>query len=131
VATVDATGLATARGAGSTTITATSGDRSGSTTLTVEGTPVRRFTLAVTRQGTGAGTVTSGDGGSTAAAGAGRVLGSYDSGTGVNLTATAAPGSTFGGWSGCDTVSGTTCTVTMNARGRSPPPLPGSASPLR
>ena len=40
---------------------------------------------------------------------------SYDSGTPVTLTATPASGSRFTGWSGCDTVSGTTCTVTMNA----------------
>src|SRR4029077_8527946 len=40
---------------------------------------------------------------------------SYDSGTPVTLTARPAAGSIFSGWSGCDTVSGTTCTVTMNA----------------
>src|SRR2546429_9662378 len=34
---------------------------------------------------------------------------------GVNLRATATPGSSFDGWSGCDAVSGTTCTVTMSA----------------
>src|SRR5437588_4714401 len=33
----------------------------------------------------------------------------------VTLTATPALGSTFTGWSGCDTASGTTCTVTMSA----------------
>src|SRR5207253_3218237 len=40
---------------------------------------------------------------------------SYDSGTTVTLSATPASGSTFASWSGCDTVSGPTCTVTMNA----------------
>src|SRR2546427_4058650 len=38
----------------------------------------------------------------------------YDSGTVVTLTASAGGGSTFGGWSGCDGVSGVTCTVTMS-----------------
>jgi hypothetical protein len=33
----------------------------------------------------------------------------------VTLTATPATGSTSTGWSGCDTVSGATCTVTMSA----------------
>jgi hypothetical protein len=35
-------------------------------------------------------------------------------GTLVTLTAEPAAGSTFAGWSGCDAVSGTTCTVTMS-----------------
>ncbi len=115
VATIDATGLATARGPGFTTITATSGDRSGSTTLTVaDGTPVTRFTLSVVRQGTGSGTVTSDDG-LINCGGGGACSASYDSGTGVSLRATATPGSTFDGWSGCDTISGTACVVTMSA----------------
>jgi len=33
----------------------------------------------------------------------------------VTLTATPATGSTYTGWSGCDAVSGATCTVSMNA----------------
>jgi Divergent InlB B-repeat domain len=40
---------------------------------------------------------------------------SYEVGTVVTLTATPASGSDFTGWTGCDTVSGATCTVTMNA----------------
>ncbi len=39
----------------------------------------------------------------------------YDVGTVVTLTATAASGSAFTGWDGCDTVSGATCTLTMDA----------------
>jgi hypothetical protein len=39
---------------------------------------------------------------------------SYDSLTSVTLTTTPDPKSVFAGWSGCDTVSGLTCTVTMN-----------------
>jgi alpha-tubulin suppressor-like RCC1 family protein len=108
VATINATGLTTGVSSGSTTITATSGDRSGSTTLTVVGRP----TLAVVKAGSGSGTVTSSppgiDCGTTCSA-------PYDGGTVVTLTATPATGSTFTGWNGCDTVSGTTCTVTMNA----------------
>src|SRR5213594_870733 len=48
VATIDANGLATGRNPGSATIIATSGDRSGSTTLTV----VSRPTLSLVREGT-------------------------------------------------------------------------------
>jgi hypothetical protein len=40
---------------------------------------------------------------------------SYDDGTSVTLTASAGSGSTVGSWSGCDTASDTTCTVTMSA----------------
>src|SRR5437660_732472 len=73
-----------------------------------------RTTLSVTLGGTGHGTVTSSETppqincGTTCSA-------SYPTGTVVTLTAQAAAGSTFAGWSNCDTVSNTTCTVTMNA----------------
>lgn len=40
---------------------------------------------------------------------------SYSSGTNITLTASANSGYTFSGWSGCDSISGTTCYVTMNA----------------
>jgi List-Bact-rpt repeat protein len=40
---------------------------------------------------------------------------SYHAGPVVTLTATPATGSLFTGWSGCDLVSGNTCTVTMSA----------------
>jgi len=40
---------------------------------------------------------------------------SYGVGTVVTLTATAAAGSVQTGWTGCDTASGATCTVTMKA----------------
>jgi uncharacterized repeat protein (TIGR02543 family) len=39
----------------------------------------------------------------------------YNSGTVVTLRATPAFLSTFTGWDGCDSFSGTTCTVTMTA----------------
>ncbi|HEX9548928.1 MAG TPA: hypothetical protein VF942_16425, partial [Acidimicrobiales bacterium] len=38
---------------------------------------------------------------------------SYDRGTVVTLTATPATGSNYTSWSGCDTVSGAACTITM------------------
>ena len=40
---------------------------------------------------------------------------SYESGAIVTLTATPATGSNFTSWSGCDAVSGTTCTVTIRS----------------
>ena len=110
VATITADGVATGLNPGSTTITATSGGRSGSATLTVGAGPRPR--LSVTRDGTGGGAVTSNppgiDCGTTCSA-------PYDQGTMVTLTAAAATSSTFNGWTGCDTVSGTTCAVTMSA----------------
>ncbi|PYN80930.1 MAG: hypothetical protein DMD96_12750 [Candidatus Rokuibacteriota bacterium] len=108
VATIDANGLATARGPGSTTITAASGGRSGSTVLTV----ATRPTLSVVREGTGGGTVRSGDGrivcGATCAA-------DYASGSSATLTATADPGSTFEGWRGGGCAGTGACTVTLSA----------------
>src|SRR3989441_12535962 len=69
-------------------------------------------TLTVMDTGTGSGTVPSSDSGINCGA---TCSASYNSGTTVTLTATPAGGSTFTGWSGCDTVSGTTCSVTMSA----------------
>ena len=70
------------------------------------------FTLTVTKAGNGSGTVTSSPPGINCGATCSAV---YDSGTVVTLTATPDAGSTVTGGSGCDAVSGTTCTVTMNA----------------
>jgi M6 family metalloprotease-like protein len=74
-------------------------------------------TLTVTGAGTGNGTV-SGPGISctiTAGSTSGDCSESYPAGTSVTLTATAASGSTFAGWTNCDASSGNQCTVTMNA----------------
>jgi hypothetical protein len=75
---------------------------------------LKRFTLTATRSGTGSGTVTS----SPAGINCGTACAS-DFVINTTVTLTAAPGadSLFTGWTGCDSVSGATCTVTMaNAR---------------
>src|SRR5438552_3797650 len=73
--------------------------------------------LTVMKAGTGSGAVTSSETPPKidCEATCGAASASYDSGTVVTLTAAPASGSTFGSWSGCDTVSGSSCTVTMNA----------------
>jgi Fibronectin type III domain/PASTA domain/Divergent InlB B-repeat domain len=70
-----------------------------------------RFTLTVSKSGTGSGTVTSGVGGLNCGA---TCSADFDARTSVTLTAAAASGSTFAGWSGACTGSGG-CTVTMDA----------------
>src|SRR5438309_5218007 len=72
----------------------------------------QRFTLTVAEAGTGSGSVTSSDG---SIGCPGTCAATYNSGTTITLTAAPASGSTFASWSGCDGVSGSTCTVTMNA----------------
>ena len=73
---------------------------------------LQQFTLSVTKAGAGTGTVTSNPSGiacgSTCSA-------PFDAGTLVTLTATAAAGSTFAGWSGGGCTGTGACTVTINA----------------
>ncbi|MCA1828862.1 MAG: hypothetical protein ABR567_01770 [Myxococcales bacterium] len=66
--------------------------------------------LSVQRAGTGSGTVTGGgiNCGATCTA-------SIAHGTAVTLSAAADAGSTFASWSGCDSATGTTCSLTINA----------------
>src|SRR5207302_910655 len=71
-----------------------------------------RFTLTVVKSGMGSGTVTS----SPAGINCGSTCSSaYDSDTVVTLTATPTMLSVFNGWTGCDTASGSSCTVSMSA----------------
>ena len=73
---------------------------------------LNQYALAVTRAGTGTGTVTSSPAGITCGATCSAM---FDHGTSVTLTAAAAIGSTFTGWSGACTGAATTCTVAMTA----------------
>ncbi len=70
------------------------------------------FTLSVNKTDLGSGTVTSSPAGINCGS---NCSASYVSGTSVTLTATPDLFSGFGGWSGCDSVSGNTCTVDMNS----------------
>ena len=69
------------------------------------------YTLTVAKSGTGSGTVTSTPAGINCGA---TCSASFTSGTSVSLTATPAAGSTFTGWNGPCSGTGT-CTVTMNS----------------
>jgi hypothetical protein len=66
-------------------------------------------TISVTFLGTGLGTVSSSPLGLSCASTATLCSASFPTGTDVTLTAT--PFGTFGGWSGCGSVSGDTCTI--------------------
>ena len=111
VATISASGLVTGVARGTSTITATDGfGNVASTTVTVR----QLLTLAVVRQGDGLGTLTSNPAGIACGA---TCTASFMSDSPVTLTAAAGIDSIFTGWTGCDSVSGATCTVTMsNAR---------------
>ena len=85
---------------------------SNNVSVLINNTALAPNTLTVSKAGKGSGTVASSDGGINCGATCSAV---YVSGTAVTLTATPALGSIFTGWSGCDTVSGTTCTVTISA----------------
>jgi hypothetical protein len=70
-----------------------------------------QHTLTVAKTGTGSGTVTSSPAGISCGA---TCSASFNEGTVVTLTASPAAGSTFAGWSGCDSEpSATECEVTM------------------
>ncbi|MBF0537021.1 MAG: DUF1566 domain-containing protein, partial [Nitrospirae bacterium] len=76
--------------------------------------PVKTYLLTVTKAGAGTGVVTS-DNGTLLWSGAVGTE-SYQAGSTVTLTATAATTtSIFGGWSGCDSSSGNQCTITISA----------------
>jgi Divergent InlB B-repeat domain len=70
------------------------------------------FPLSVTKEGTGAGTVTSSPAGINCGS---ECSEEYEEGTEVTLSASAAEGSTFTGWSGSGCSGTGTCKVTMSA----------------
>ncbi len=84
---------------------------------TLESLEVQAFVVCtsaseLTVSATGSGTVSSNEGSIRCPA---TCTATYNSGTSVTLTASPDIGSVFGGWSGCDTVADTTCTVIMSA----------------
>jgi len=108
-ATISTIGRATGIGRGVTTITVTdSAGNTANTLLTVR----TMETLMVTRSGLGTGTVTSAPAGINCGT---TCSTTYLDGTSVTLTATPGTLSVFIGWTGCDSVSGATCTVTMSS----------------
>jgi len=70
------------------------------------------FSLAVDKFGDGS--ITSSPGGIDCGTDCTSQAATYSSGTTVALTPTADPGSTFSHWSGCDSVSGDSCTLDMD-----------------
>src|SRR5512142_2178578 len=70
------------------------------------------YPLSVSKAGTGGGTVSSTPAGISCGS---ACSANYASGTTVTLTAAAASGATFDGWSGACTGTGATCTVSMTA----------------
>jgi hypothetical protein len=109
VATIDATGRATAVDSGATTITVTdTSGASASTSLTVR----QRAALSVIRAGTGTGSVISNPPGINCGT---ECTALFDVGATITLTPTPDSRSTFAGLSGCDAVSGESCTVTIQA----------------
>lgn len=111
VATVNSTGVVTGVSRGTATITvADPFGNSGSVTVVVRD----MLTLGVIEQGDGGGTVTSAPAGVTCPA---TCAATFVSDSQVVLTASPGSDSLFTGWTGCDSVSGAACTVTMtNAR---------------
>ncbi len=81
-------------------------------TVAVTFNPVVQRTLTITKGGTGSGTVTSTPGGISCGS---DCTENYVNGTNVSLTAAAATGSTFAGWSGGICSGTSTCSVSMTA----------------
>jgi len=104
--------LSTTAGSFASNVNFTANGDTVSRTVTGSVTSLAGVTLAVTRNGTGTGTVTSTPAGLTCGSACTETV---VGGTSVGLTATAASGSTFSGWSGGGCGSAATCTVTVNA----------------
>jgi len=82
------------------------------TAQTVTATFITNPTLTVSTFGPGSGSIISSPAGVSCI---GSCSANFISGTSVTLTATAAAGSTFVKWNGCDSVAGNSCTVVMNS----------------
>ncbi len=82
------------------------------TTVTADFSLIPQFDLTVSKSGTGAGTVTSAPAGINCGA---TCTAPFDDATVVTLTAAAAAGSTFDGWSGGGCTGTGTCAVTLTA----------------
>lgn len=95
-------------GTGSCTVTM---DAAKTVTAAFNTTPANTFALTVTKSGSGSSTVTSSPSGINCGA---TCTASFNDGTTVTLSAVAAGGSSFTGWSGACTGTGS-CTLTMNA----------------
>jgi uncharacterized protein (DUF2141 family) len=95
-------------GTGTCTVTMNAAE---SVTATFNSVPPPSYTLGVSRAGSGSGTVTSSPTGISCGSTCSHA---YTSGTKVTLTASPASGSTFAGWSGACSGTGS-CTVTMTA----------------
>jgi YD repeat-containing protein len=95
---------------GGNTITYTYDEAGNILTVTSTGT-VQQYTLTVSKSGTGSGTVTSNPAGINCGNDCNKA---YNPGTSVTLTARAASGSTFAGWSGACSGTGD-CVVTMDS----------------
>ena len=107
IANISSTGLATAVSCGTTTITAQDGAVIGQTTLTVGCSVPQVVQLIVKKTGSTAATIVSSPAGIDCGT---ACKASFDSGTGVTLTATPSPAS----WNGCDQVlSGNVCSLTV------------------
>lgn len=73
-------------------------------------TQTQAFGLTVAKTGSGTGTVSSSPAGISCGA---SCTANFNAGSLVTLTSTSGSNSTFAGWSGCDTVNGSMCNVTM------------------
>jgi len=100
-------------GCTSTTGTSCSVNMSAAANVTV--TFYQQFNLTLTKSGSGTGNVQSASAGILCGTACTSQQAPFDSGVTVALTATSDANSSFGGFSGCDSVSGSTCSVTMNA----------------
>ena len=74
---------------------------------------LQQYSLNLSKAGTGAGTVVSTPGAINCGPTCTSASRGFNYNTNVALVATPAPGSTFTSWSGCGSISGTTCNVTM------------------